>query len=1037
MVYSFDAFELDPEMRELRNRGRVVAVSPKAFDVLIFLVERRDRLVTKAELLDAFWPPNVSEAALQTTMSLVRKALRDGAEGDVLVKTHHGLGFRFVGVIEHDGAEDPGPSDAEAKPLQEQRLVAKLFVRFEGDQGQTGAKDAFLAMARDRIEADHGQLMHMMIDGFSAVFGRDLLFEDVARRAVSCGDDILIAPEADDLRAAGTSVSIGIAAGLIPVLHPEAETDWVLPSGIEHAASDLSRQAPPGSIVITDEVRAQLGDEVDTVPAPLGHRVVTAPQSRAGIPARPLKRQTRFVGREAEMAFLTSGLDRLTGGEGQAVVLSGPAGIGKSRLTAEFLAVTAQRGVGLRKLQCLPRTTNTTLAPVRDLCLSLDPERALQIAKDDIDTALLSELFDDAVQSGTALDHLSDHERQHRRFEVIDRLVFAACSDGPLVIVFEDVHWIDSTSHAYLDALIRQIDRHPVFLLLTTRPVEGRALSETVLPLSPLGHGDSLSLLREMSDLSDQVADTLVGRASGNPFFLEELALAAQGGADPGTELPDTVQAVIAVRVGALDDRSRQILFVIAVAGPGVSANMLADLLGLDVDALNADLDRLVQMGFVLVDGGGITYRHMLIHDTAYRMIAPADRRQMHLKIAQYLETASAPRPETLAWHFQEAGETETAVTLWTHASNAALHRSAMEEAVAFARDGLALLEGDAIWTEARELKLQLALAPALTVLSGFGAAEVGATYRRARKLSQTGGSFKSQVRALVGLWIHTWVAGQLDDALDHARELLVMAAQVDDAALTLQANSSMGEVLMHKGRLEESLQYLEAGLAAIGNAAPSTYPAQNSAVACASYAAWVAAMLGRSDKARGFWKLSETLALANENAYAAAIHYALCAEYFFFERDVSGCLEYGEKAVEISRKHDFPFWLGTGLVMQGWALGQRGQVEAGIAAADEGIAVFEATDAGVQLANWYGVRAEILLAAGAIAAGVAAAEIAIARADATGDVYFLPRIHATLARLYARSGDADLSARHLAKADRLARKSGLVTRAMCQDDQV
>lgn len=1037
MIFRFLTFALDTDRRELRENTGIVSLSPKAFDVLCYLIEHQDRVVPKAELLDAFWSAQVSEAALQKTISLIRKAMTSTGRAQEVLKTYHGLGFRFVaGAQESQPAANPPPEDDVVEPmlLRERRLVTvvSLRVRPSNDQAQaedTPLSEAFIAHAREIVDQNQGHLLRMMSDGFTVSFGLHDMVEDAARRAAHCALGLV-----QVTALSGPGVSVGIDTGPGDVAEGQDAANWAPPGGIERMSSRLSDTAAVGEILISSTTRDQLRDEAESVQCPGGFRLLSMTQMQSGVPARPRKTPAAFVGRRAEMAFLMKSQELMQAGEGQGIVLSGPAGIGKTRLVSEFLATLDGSNVGQVKLQCLPSLVNSPRAPIRDMCLALFSPAPDGTVLDDIDTALLTDLRDEPGERDPVLETLSDHQRRQRGFALIDRMMAARCAAQPMVLVLEDTHWLDATSQEYLEAMLRDIGRKRLMIVMTTRPTDTPPLTEGILHLAPLGHADSITLLHQNADsaaFGEDAADQLVRRAAGNPFFIEELALACQVGADPATELPETVQAVIAVRIGALDAGLRNLLYVIAVIGPPAPLDLMTPLLGQRREEIGSALEPLIRTGFLQVEPEGYTFRHMLIHDTACTMVAPPDRRRLHGQIAALLESgvvSRSPRPEQLAWHHQEAGATEKAISYWIAASRDALHRSARHEAIAFARAGLTLINADVPGAAKKELDLQLCLAPALAALRGYGAQDVGEAYTRARVLNRSIDSIKAEIRVLVGLWIHTWVSGRLAESLGHAGKLLDLAAKIKEPALSLQAEASMGQVLLHRGETRRALAHLTSGLRSTGDTPPATLPAQNAAVACAAYAAWATSLSGDVAQARTYIARSAALSAVFENPFAQAIHFALCSEPLMFIGDVAGCLSLADRAVAISREHNFDFWLSTGLVMRGWALGQMQDFEAGFAALDEGIAVFEAAGAGVQLANWYGLKAETFLAADQPEAGLDAAQYALSCAQRAQDVFFTPRIHATASRLHGLLGAENRATEHAQKASDLVRRFGMAS---------
>ena len=890
------------------------------------------------------------------------------------------------------------------------------------------------------MEHHQGQLLNTMGNGFSASFTQQGMYEDVARQAITCAEVLKQQALKQDSPASKTiSLMMGVDTGTVP--HNKDETLWRLPSEIERCAAQLAELAGNDEIILSKRTAELFQDEIQVETVADACKLLAAPDPRAGIPGRPKKHPSRFVGRSAELAFLNAQLGTLGSGRGQAVLLSGPAGIGKTRLVSEFVASQSPYAFESMVLHCLPNFSKAAMTPIRDLCvgmLALAQLDTTMLSK--VDQALLRELLDASESSEPYLESLSDHEHRQWSYKLLNRIITEACRAQEIIVVLEDAHWMDATSQEYLHEIIRNMEDKKLFLVITTRPTDSLSFIDSVLYLSPLSQGASLELLKHSQvaqEVSDKAAIILVERAAGNPFFLEELALATHQGADPNAPPPETVQAVIFARISGLSPRLRMCIYVLAVAGSPASIDLIAYLLAEKPQDTRTDIVSLVKAGFVVEEMIYVSFRHMLINDTAYSMVSQTDRENLHRRTAQYLERHSGEdgvRPEMIAKHYQEAHEVDLAISYWIKATRESLQSTVTHETVIFADQGLALLDTSLNEHKAHGLYLELMKASALIKIKGFGNIEATCAYLNAQELNKTVQSVKSTIRILVGLWINDWVRGNLEESLSHARKLMKIAQKSEAPPLLLQAHAGLGQVLMHLGQAEDAHEHLSVGLAAMKDTRPGTFPEQNAAVSCAAYAAWTASLLGRSDVSKHYYGQSQVLAQLLPNPFAAAIHASLCACYLMHELDVDNCLALSEKAIAISREHNFSFWLGTGLVMQGWALGQLNREEEAFSAFKEGIDVFESTDAGVQLANWYGLKAETHLKFNQYQAALDAVDVALKYVEDTGDAYFAPRIHAVAQVANEKLGHPEKASVHAKEASELVKRFGYADKSIQLD---
>lgn len=1067
MKYEFHSHCLDARLRELSREGNPVPLPRKAFNVLLHLVENRDKMVSKAELLESFWPPAVSEGVLQSTVRQIRRAVGDDGKKQRVIKTYHGEGFRFVAplsppqdaapatytkgsftptgpTLSHPSAGLSGlanPRTAEAAAAQpvlpmpaatlfeEQRLSTVLACRLTCHGGDAAPahddpRGSFLAQATRLAEFHGGLVLHVMPDGFTVLFGAALDVEKGTCRAFDCARDLALCAAAQALESTAPAPRFGIDVGQFPVVTARSEARVRgLNARVLKSALKLADAAAPGCAAVSDRAASHFGDDILRHRTPAGEvslRHIGPALVRSA--AAPVRGFESFVGRGAEMSFLSDTLQRMLRGRGEMVVLAGDAGIGKSRLLSEFLAHAERQGCVCLQVASDLRAENTPLAVMADLARELDTALAPfgpdeQIG-DQVDRALWHDLLGDGGLNAAALAALTPHLRRQRMFRVIRERVRRLAVRRPTVLAIEDVHWLDESSRDGLDYLAQTLEGVAVLLVVTTRPVsearDSKTSVVTTLMLPPIGRPEALTLLRSRTErerLGPDDAAALVDRAGGNPFFLEELLMAVMAGADPRAGLPDTVQEVIAVRLGRLSAEARALLLATAVIGPQARGDVMAGAVGWNPSVFEMVLCELISCGVLMEElmltPRSFRFRHILLQDVAYAMLGPEDRRSLHRRIARILAGADrAAAPERLAWHHQEAGEHLAAIEQWTRAARLAQQRSASREAIAFARNGLRLIDPGKTDRSSirRELELQLTLAPALAATMGYGAGEVGISYRKARDLSRSADAPHSEFRMLVGLWNYHWVRGELALAHRHAEDLIDLAAHAGEPNLRLRALACMGEILFHLGALPAAAQHLDEACRLFADSAQVRAGTRVPAVACHCYAAWAASFSGKSAEALEYCDRAGAIADGLVQPFSMSLYLSLRAELLLFEEDVAGCLAAAREACSISKREGFPFWYGTALVNLGWAQAHAGDPPCGLASLREGIAVFEATGARVQLANWYGLLAEVLLLAGDIPGARTATETASRWARRTGDVFFLPRIGRTRAALDAAS---------------------------------
>ena len=585
-----------------------------------------------------------------------------------------------------------------------------------------------------------GQIAKFMGDGVLAHFGWPKAFEDHADRAVKSALAIIDAVKSMPHAAKEQyGLRVGIASGSVIVgdlIGAQMREDDALVGSVVNLAARIQAEASTGTVAISDETRKLIGlgfDLDDMGPRRLkgfdkpqhvflvtGERALeTRFEAMRGIADTPL------VGRDEEMALLTRSWEMAIAGHGQVVLLSGEAGIGKSRI-AQAIVDQLGDGVGeLLRFQCAPYHTNSAFHPIIErlshaagLSRADNPEtnferiRAIaekHFLETEVDAPIYAALL--GVDAGDAdiRSTLEPQALKHRITETLTRSVVERAARFPLLMIVEDAHWIDPSSLETFERIAELCGDMPVMMVLTHRP-EWTCDWVTVHPhvsTLRLGRlsGDHVSqlirnILRRPFEAS--LIDDLVDRTDGVPLFVEELARAIfdKNGGTLEDAIPNSLQGVLLARLERVSRSSRTVALVASVIGRDFETDILANVANLSESELSSALVELRRANIIYEssrEAGAFTFRHALIQDAAYQAILRRKRRDLHGKVALALEKLRSDdvdrEPELLARHYTEAGAYEDALASWTAATRRALERSATYEAVSHAKEALAVAE--------------------------------------------------------------------------------------------------------------------------------------------------------------------------------------------------------------------------------------------------------------------------------------------------------------------------------------------------------
>jgi DNA-binding winged helix-turn-helix (wHTH) protein/class 3 adenylate cyclase/tetratricopeptide (TPR) repeat protein len=701
-----------------------------------------------------------------------------------------------------------------------------------------------LAVLAAAVQRYGGTLQPVVGDHLIALFGAPRAQEDHARCAVLAALDLqqrLHQPPTPSLPAlgAGLAVRMGVHSGLVVVgeLGPAAHGQVTAVGAPSQGALRLQQQAAPGTLLVSaatyrlvqEEVAGVLGGSLvleGSQPQPV-YTIQGVRQRRAGVPQRPPPSASPFVGRQRELALLHDRLEAVRTGEGQAVSLVGPPGIGKTRLLTEFGRGLAPDQVIWYSGQCLAYSQAAPYLPVRDIvqqvCALAAGEaqeahtaavrRRLaalgEVTEEDV--ALVCQLLDLPV-APEWLARLTPEARQARTFALLERLIRHAAQRQPVVLAVENVHWIDPTSAAWLAFLVERLTGLAVLLLVTQRPGAppswGTHAAVTQLALPPLRVEESQVIVAAVPGTAQLPAarcQQIVAHGAGNPFFLEELAWQAveHGRATTPVSVPATVHAVLAARLDQLPAEEKALLQTAAVIGQEVSVPLLRAMADVSENTLQRCLAHLRATALLsetrLFLEQEYTFKHALTHEVAYGSLLQEQRRVLHARLVEVLEARAgdqvAEHVERLAHHALRGEVWDKALAYCRQAGARAYDRAAFREAVAAFEQALQALahlpeDGD---TRVLALDLRLALGGTLFALGEYGRrlALLGEAEVLARALDDRA----RLVRVLAWMAHALWLTGDTDGAVAAGQQALELAAALGDSALQVQASDRLGEV--------------------------------------------------------------------------------------------------------------------------------------------------------------------------------------------------------------------------------------------------
>ncbi len=748
------------------------------------------------------------------------------------------------------------PSDAEF------RLLTVMFCDMVGSTALSTTLDpeqlrsviaGFQQACAGAVESLGGFVARYMGDGVLVYFGYPRAGETDAEQAVSAGLAVLEACQVSN----EVQVRVGIASGRVIVgdlLGDGPAQERIVVGETPNLAARLQSLASPGSVVVSDTTRRLAGGGFEFTDMGSHELKGFNGTVNAWLVAGTRTTESRFessrnsalnplYGRKTELMLLLDRWELACGAEGQAVFVSGEAGIGKSRLVEALRNdVAAFPHISLR-YQCSPHFSTSAFYPVISQLQRAARFETGDSADQKLDKleALLRKSNGDDLSEARIFAHLlslpfehrygamdlTPQEIRSRTLEVLLDQVFLLADKEPVLFLAEDTHWIDPASEEFLELLIGRLEQSRVLLVVTHRsdwhPKSLAYSNISSLQLNRLGKASCASIVRAVAGdfISEDVVDRIVSRTDGIPLFIEELTKSlVEGGLDIAeADIPETLQASLLSRIDRLSHQAKEIIQIAAVIGRDVPFELLEAVAKDKHNALAAGLNQLLQTEFLFQSGTPnhlvYTFKHGLLQDSIYENMLTEVRQQQHESIANALEAHFQQTveiaPELVAHHYTEAGCDEPAIAYWHRAGKRSAGRSADAEAVAQLRRGIHILEKLPETPERiqQNLAMHMDLTGPLIAIGGYGSAEMEQNTQRSLDLAEQAGETDRIFPVLYGRFVFQLHTGLVAPAMQQAEEFLELAQRVGQHETIVQGQRIVGFANLIAGRPDIANQHL------------------------------------------------------------------------------------------------------------------------------------------------------------------------------------------------------------------------------------
>jgi class 3 adenylate cyclase/tetratricopeptide (TPR) repeat protein len=909
------------------------------------------------------------------------------------------------------------------KSEAERRQLTVMFVDLVGSTELSVSFDPedlsdilrrFQSTVANEIRRYDGHIAKYMGDGVLIYFGYPTAHEDDAERAVRAGLGVTAAVNALDVPLRDNlAARVGIATGPVVVgelVGEGASQEEAVVGETPNLAARLEAVAGSGSVVISDLTRDLLGGLFEL--EDLGQHQLKGFGNpiRAWRVLRPLSVVSRFqairgeklsrlLGREKELSILDDAWESAGHGNGRTILLSGEAGIGKSRVVQALIETIKDAPHFQLLFQCSPHHVNTALWPFADqlertACISDDDSAAVKLDKLDDLVRQASGPVETSVPLFASMLSIPGDDRYpplqvspQRRMQLtraaIQEQIKGLAERQPVLLVFEDVHWADPTSIELLKQIADMLPETRVLAVVTARPEFAPPWDigtiATTCELRPLQSSDCKMLVREMSDKADLpsiVIEQIVGKTDGVPLYVEELTRTVLETAAPhnrngqaagevnwqSVAVPNTLQDSLMARLDRLAS-VKDVAQIGATVGREFDHRILSAVAPLSDAPLNDALEELIDAGIVRREGtppaATYVFKHALLRDAAYASLLRSRRTELHSQIAaalrQEIPAIVERAPEILAHHFALADEPADAAKYWYEAGSKALAQAACAEALGHFDNGLqavdGILDGDARieW----ELRIQALRGAALLMSKGHSADETGRAYARALELCEDLGRSEHLVPALYGVFAYHLLRSEYTAAVAVGERMLTFADEHHDPFARMMARRTIGPTRVYLGQFERARADIEEALQMYDEARDAPFAdayGQDHKTVILAYRALVLLQLGFPDQALEAAKLgldhAEKIKHAFSTVYAVLF---LCLVHTFTSR-FEDALEESTRLSQLASRHGFQLFQPYAKGLHGYAIGGLGDATGGAAELRQCIAMLRGARVGLYL---------------------------------------------------------------------------------------